>query len=69
MRSVFGNSEDDWAGDGGVEQAAEGLAVAATVTEVKVDRVPISELIAHTHGKSKTAPQLRQTAVHPEGGQ
>lgn len=66
MRSVLGNSEDDCAGVVEVEQAG-GLAVAATATEVKVDKVPISELLAHTHGR--TAPQLRQTAVHPEGGQ
>jgi hypothetical protein len=69
MTSVLGNSEDDWAGVVEVEQAEE-LAAAATVTEVKVDKVPISKLLlslAYTHGR--TSRQLRQTADHPEGGQ
>lgn len=69
MRFVVGSSEDDWAGVVEVEQAEE-LAAAATVIEVKVDRVPILELLlslAHAHGR--TSRQLLQTADHPEWGQ
>jgi hypothetical protein len=72
-RSVVGNSEDDWAGAGvetvEVEQAEE-LAAAATVSEVRVDKVLILELLlslAHAH--SRTSRQLRQTADHREEGQ
>jgi hypothetical protein len=70
MRSVVGkNPKDDWAGVVKVEQVEELAAAAATVTEVKVDKVPILELLlslAHTHGR--TSRQLRQTAGHPETG-
>lgn len=50
------------------EQVEELVAV-ATVTEVKVDKVPILELLlslAHAHGR--TSRQLRQTADHPKTG-
>jgi hypothetical protein len=70
MRSVVGNSEDDWAGVVEVEQAEELAAAAATVTEVKADKVLILELLlslAHTHGR--TSRQLLQTAGHREWGQ
>lgn len=66
MRSALGNSKDDWAGVVEVERA-EGLAVAAMLTEGKVDKVPIADSLAHTHGR--TTPQLLQTAVHPERDQ
>jgi hypothetical protein len=71
MRSALGNSEDDWVEVEVVEvEQAQGLAAAATVTEVKVDKVPIPELLlslADTH--SRTSRQLLQMADHPEGGQ
>jgi len=69
MKSVVGKSEDDWAGVVEVQQAEE-LAAAATATEVKVDKVPISELLlslAHAHGR--TSRRLLQMADHPERGQ
>ena len=69
MRSVFANSEDDWVGVVEVEQGEE-LAAAVTVTEVKVDKVPILELLLSLgHAHSRTSRRLRQTADHPEGGQ
>ena len=71
MRSaVVGDSEHDWAGVVEVELAEELAAAAATVTEVKVDKVPILELLlslAHAHGR--TGRQLLQTAERPERGQ
>jgi len=69
MRSVVGKSEDDWAGVVEVQQAEE-LAAVATGTEVKVDKVPILELLlslAHAYGR--TSRRLLQTVDHPERGQ
>ena len=71
MRSEVGSSdsEDDCAGVAEAEQAEE-LAAAVTVTEVKVDKVLILELLLTLVGRhSRTSRQLRQTADHPEGGQ
>lgn len=68
MRSAVGNPNDDSAGVVMAEQVEELVAV-ATVTEVKVDKVPILELLlslAHAHGR--TSRQLRQTADHPKTG-
>lgn len=68
MRSVVGNSEDDWAEVAEVQQAEE-LAAAATVTEVKVDKVPILELLLSlAHARGRTSQQLLQTADHLERG-
>jgi hypothetical protein len=52
---VVGDSEHDWAGVVKVEQAEELAAAAAAATEVKVDKVPILELLlslAHAHGRT-----------------
>lgn len=54
MRPAVRNSEDDWPGV--VEaQRAEEVAAAAMVTEVKVDKVPMLNLLlslAHAHGRT-----------------
>ena len=69
MRSVVGSSEDDWAEVVEVQQAEE-LAAGVTVTEVKVDKVPIlGLLLSLAHGRSRTSQQLLQTADHLERGQ
>ena len=70
MRSVVGSSDDDWAEVLEVQQAEELAVAAATATEVKVDKVPILELLlrlAHTRGR--TSQQLLQMADHLERGQ
>jgi hypothetical protein len=67
MRSVFGNSKDDWTGVVEV-QRAEALAAAVGMTGEKADKVLMVEVLVSLV-YCRTDPQLLQTADHPERDQ